>query len=458
VTEVADQVARMCDAVDVPLVADIDTGFGNAINARRTVSTFERAGVAAVQIEDQVFPKRCGHFAGKDVVPVGEMRGKLRAVLDARRPSLVVIARTDALAVDGLDAAVERANVYAGERGRRVRRGAADARGPRRPARPRPRSAPREHGRRRRTRSCRRRSSGRSATGSCCSQHRPAGRRAAFATPVELRSTGDVRPLVGRMLSWRIARRSWDSRRSRRSSSAIARRMTDDDRRRSRSRSILRGGTSRGVFFLENDLPSERRRSAILLTSSAARHPPDRRARRRDVATSRRRSSPPGAGRRHRLTFAQVSVTDALSTGAATAAASARPSGVRDRPGSRAGDRAGPTVRIHNTNTAKVIVARVPTANGRARSEALRDPGVRAQSAQVLLEFDDPAGSVTGSLLPTGGHATRSPRRRADVPAIGRRRATDRLSARRRHRLRGTDCRWRSRRQPTPAILERPAA
>jgi len=113
-TEVADQVARMCDAVDAPVVADIDTGFGNAINAQRTVRAFERAGVAAVQIEDQVFPKRCGHFAGKEIVPAGEMLGKLRAVLDARADaSLVVIARTDAIAVDRVDAAVERANRYA---------------------------------------------------------------------------------------------------------------------------------------------------------------------------------------------------------------------------------------------------------------------------------------------------------------------------------------------------------
>lgn len=115
-TEVAEQVARMCDAVDVPVVADIDTGFGNAINAQRTVRIFERAGVAAVQIEDQAFPKRCGHFAGKELIAAGEMRGKLRAVLDARAdPSLVVIARTDAIAVDGVDGAVERANWYADE-------------------------------------------------------------------------------------------------------------------------------------------------------------------------------------------------------------------------------------------------------------------------------------------------------------------------------------------------------
>jgi 2-methylisocitrate lyase-like PEP mutase family enzyme len=113
-TEVAEQVARICDVVDVPVVADIDTGFGNAINARRAVRTFERAGVAAVQIEDQVFPKRCGHFSGKDVIPVGEMLGKLRAVLDARADkSLVVVARTDAIAVEGVDGAVDRANAFA---------------------------------------------------------------------------------------------------------------------------------------------------------------------------------------------------------------------------------------------------------------------------------------------------------------------------------------------------------
>ena len=109
-TEAADQVARIVDAVGVPVVADIDTGFGNAINARRTVQAFERAGAAGVQIEDQVFPKRCGHFEGKEIVPADEFIGKLRAVLDARTdPSLVVIARTDALAIDGVEAAIDRA-------------------------------------------------------------------------------------------------------------------------------------------------------------------------------------------------------------------------------------------------------------------------------------------------------------------------------------------------------------
>ena len=113
-TELVDQVARIAAAVDVPVVADIDTGFGNAINARRAIVEFERAGVAAIQIEDQVFPKRCGHFSGTEIIPLAEMVAKLHAVLDARRdPALVVIARTDALAVDGFEAAIERGRAFA---------------------------------------------------------------------------------------------------------------------------------------------------------------------------------------------------------------------------------------------------------------------------------------------------------------------------------------------------------
>ena len=112
-TEVLDEVARIVDAVEIPVLADIDTGFGNAINARRAVRAFERAGVGGVQIEDQVFPKRCGHFDRTDVVPLGEFVGKLRAVLDARiDPSLVVVARTDALRAEGLEGAVDRANRF----------------------------------------------------------------------------------------------------------------------------------------------------------------------------------------------------------------------------------------------------------------------------------------------------------------------------------------------------------
>ena len=113
-TEIVEQVARITSAVDVPVVADIDTGFGNAINVRRAVAEIERAGAAAVQIEDQVFPKRCGHFDGKAIVPLSEMLAKIRAALDARRdPAFVVIARTDALAVDGFEAAVERGRAFA---------------------------------------------------------------------------------------------------------------------------------------------------------------------------------------------------------------------------------------------------------------------------------------------------------------------------------------------------------
>ncbi|MEZ0240147.1 MAG: oxaloacetate decarboxylase [Chloroflexota bacterium] len=113
-TEVLAHVGPMCEAVDVPIVADIDTGFGNAINVQRTVRAFERAGVAAIQLEDQVFPKRCGHFAEVEVVALDVMLGKLRAALDARRdPSLVVIARTDAAASEGLGAAIERGQRFA---------------------------------------------------------------------------------------------------------------------------------------------------------------------------------------------------------------------------------------------------------------------------------------------------------------------------------------------------------
>lgn len=111
--EMADHYARICDAVSVPLLADGDTGFGNVTNVRRTVRAYERAGVAGLFIEDQVFPKRCGHMPGKAVVPAEEMVGKLKAALDARVDGdLVIMARTDALAVNGLDDAIERACLY----------------------------------------------------------------------------------------------------------------------------------------------------------------------------------------------------------------------------------------------------------------------------------------------------------------------------------------------------------
>lgn len=112
-TEMADHYARICDAVDVPVFADADTGFGNVTNVRRTVRAYERAGVAGFFIEDQVFPKRCGHMPGKAVVPVEEMVAKLKAALDARQdPDLMIMARTDALAVNGLDDAIERGRLY----------------------------------------------------------------------------------------------------------------------------------------------------------------------------------------------------------------------------------------------------------------------------------------------------------------------------------------------------------
>jgi len=112
-TEVEDTLARITERVDVPVIVDADTGFGNALNVMRTVRGFERAGAAMVQIEDQGFPKRCGHLDGKSVVPAAEMVGKLKAALDARhQASTLILARTDAVAVEGLDAALDRAEQY----------------------------------------------------------------------------------------------------------------------------------------------------------------------------------------------------------------------------------------------------------------------------------------------------------------------------------------------------------
>ena len=110
-TEVQDTLARITERVALPVIVDGDTGFGNALNVQRTVRGFERAGAAMVQLEDQTFPKRCGHLDGKGVVPVAEMVGKLHAALDARDKTLV-LARTDALAVEGIEAAFDRAEAY----------------------------------------------------------------------------------------------------------------------------------------------------------------------------------------------------------------------------------------------------------------------------------------------------------------------------------------------------------
>jgi len=111
--EMVDNAGRMVRAVDVPLISDADTGYGNVLNVARTVQQFEHAGVAAIHLEDQVAPKRCGHMAGKQVVPVGEMVEKVHAAVAARSdPNFVLIARTDARAVEGLDRALERASAY----------------------------------------------------------------------------------------------------------------------------------------------------------------------------------------------------------------------------------------------------------------------------------------------------------------------------------------------------------
>ena len=112
-SEVEDTLARITERVAVPVIVDADTGFGNALNVQRTVRGFERAGAAMIQLEDQTFPKRCGHLDGKTVVPVAEMCGKLRAALDARvHRQTLILARTDAIAVEGLDSALERAEAY----------------------------------------------------------------------------------------------------------------------------------------------------------------------------------------------------------------------------------------------------------------------------------------------------------------------------------------------------------
>ncbi len=111
--EVEQALARITERVAVPVIVDADTGFGNALNVMRTVKGFERAGAAMIQLEDQTFPKRCGHLDGKSVVPVGEMAGKIDAALDARtRAGTLILARTDAVAVEGLEAALDRAEVY----------------------------------------------------------------------------------------------------------------------------------------------------------------------------------------------------------------------------------------------------------------------------------------------------------------------------------------------------------
>lgn len=113
-SELVDALARIRERTELPILVDADTGFGNALNVQRTVRLLERAGASAIQIEDQVAPKRCGHLAGKSLVPTGEMVGKIRAALDARTSAeLLIVARTDAIAVEGFEAALARARAYA---------------------------------------------------------------------------------------------------------------------------------------------------------------------------------------------------------------------------------------------------------------------------------------------------------------------------------------------------------
>jgi 2-methylisocitrate lyase-like PEP mutase family enzyme len=112
-TELANHVSAMRDVVALPLVVDADTGFGNPLNVARTIRVLERSGANAIQLEDQEFPKRCGHFSGKDVIPSTDMVQKIRAAVDARiDPNLVIVARTDAIATHGFEDAMERAAAY----------------------------------------------------------------------------------------------------------------------------------------------------------------------------------------------------------------------------------------------------------------------------------------------------------------------------------------------------------
>jgi len=112
-SELADNVAAMRDVVDIPIVSDADTGFGNAVNVTRTVRVLERAGANGIQLEDQVFPKKCGHFAGKAVIPADEAIQKIRAAVDVRKDEdFVIVARTDARSVLGFEAALERAHGF----------------------------------------------------------------------------------------------------------------------------------------------------------------------------------------------------------------------------------------------------------------------------------------------------------------------------------------------------------
>lgn len=113
-TEVADVISLVRHRVETPLIVDADNGYGNALNVQRTVKTFERAGATAIQLEDQTLPKRCGHLQDKSIVSAQEMAGKIKAAVDARASEdTLIIARTDAVAIEGLEAAIDRAALYA---------------------------------------------------------------------------------------------------------------------------------------------------------------------------------------------------------------------------------------------------------------------------------------------------------------------------------------------------------
>jgi 2-methylisocitrate lyase-like PEP mutase family enzyme len=112
-SEVADTLSHIRERIDTPIVVDADTGYGNALNVERTIRLFERAGANAIQLEDQILPKRCGHLDGKQLVPAAEMVGKIHAAVDSRQDrETLIIARTDAIAVEGFDLAIERAQAY----------------------------------------------------------------------------------------------------------------------------------------------------------------------------------------------------------------------------------------------------------------------------------------------------------------------------------------------------------
>jgi 2-methylisocitrate lyase-like PEP mutase family enzyme len=111
-SEMTDTMALIADRTDLPVIMDADTGFGNALNARRTMQSYERAGASALQVEDQTYPKKCGHLSDKSLILKEEMVGKIAAMADARRHDTLIIARTDAIAVEGFDAAIDRAGSY----------------------------------------------------------------------------------------------------------------------------------------------------------------------------------------------------------------------------------------------------------------------------------------------------------------------------------------------------------